>query len=94
MPVEDAQGGAGAEELPGEVDADHVVPVGERHVHGWRVFLQAGIGHQDVQGAEGFEGFYEQVFDVLFLRHVRAYGDRAATLGGDVLGQSFGGLAL
>ncbi len=43
---------AGAEELAGQVDPDHRIPLRQRHRLERRVALQAGVVHQDVDGTE------------------------------------------
>ncbi|MNY39765.1 hypothetical protein D3C86_1744670 [compost metagenome] len=94
LPVENTQGGTGAEELPGEVDTDHLVPVGEGHVDGGGVFLHTGIGHQNVQITEGVKGLRKQSFDVVLFGNVGTDGDGAATFIIDLPGQCFGGFSL
>jgi len=44
--------GARAQELAGQVDAEHLVPLRQGHFVKRRVALQAGIGDENVDGAE------------------------------------------
>ena len=58
---------AGAQELAGQVDADHRVPLLERHLLEGRVLLQAGVGDQDVDRAERLEHPGEHRLDLILL---------------------------
>ena len=79
---------ARAEELPGEVDANHRVPILKGHIDQIGIFLQAGVGHQNIQMAEGVEGLREQAFDIGLLGHIAANRKRSAAVGIDLRGES------
>ena len=49
-----------ADELPGQVDADHLVPLRERHVGERRVALDPGVRDDDVDAAEALARRVEQ----------------------------------
>nr|GFD51770.1 hypothetical protein [Tanacetum cinerariifolium] len=69
LPGELAQGGPRTEKLACEIDVDDGVPVFQGHLGDGRIFLQTGIGNEDVEPAKGLEGFGEQRFDLVLLRY-------------------------
>ena len=63
---------ARAEELAGQIDGDHLVPLRQRHLFERRVLLQPGVVDEDVDGAE------LPSHPVEHLPHVVLVGDIAA----------------
>ena len=91
LALEDAHRGPRAQELPGEVDTNHGVPILKAHIDQIGVFLQAGVGHQNIQVAEGIEGLCEQALDISLLGHIATDGKRPTAVGIDLCGKGLGG---
>jgi hypothetical protein len=91
--LEFPDGGAGAQELAGQIHADDPVPLLQSHRLDRRVLLKAGIVDQDIDRAEFRDGALEQRFDLIFARHIGLDGNRppagGADRGGDVPGRGF-----
>src|ERR671918_1482500 len=85
---------AGAEELAGEVDADHGVPGVERHLLEARVLLQAGVADQDVDRAELIEHRGEHRLALVLLADVGPVGIGVAAFVADLGDHLLGRLAL
>src|SRR5919106_1008021 len=69
-PLELAHRLAAAQELAGQVDVDHRVPVLQRHLIEGSIFLQAGVCDQDVNRAERIAHPGEHGLDLILLGHV------------------------
>src|SRR6266851_2004671 len=67
---------ASAEELTGQVDANHGIPLRQRHFRERRVALQPRIGDNDVQRAEGGARLLKHCVDLILARNVGAQRDR------------------
>lgn len=72
------RGGAGAQKLAGQIDADHGIPLLERHPVERRIPLQPGIADRDVQGSEMRDRIAEHLLDLVLLADVRLQRDRLA----------------
>jgi hypothetical protein len=83
LPSAREDGGARAEELPGQVHVDGRAPIGECHLGRRGIALDAGIGHEDVERAEALEHGREQRVDLLFVRDIGLERQRLAAFGGD-----------
>ena len=59
-----------AQESAGEVDADHLVPFFQGHVHECRILLDAGVAADDVERAEFPDRVGEHAAHVVFLADV------------------------
>lgn len=71
LPAHGAEGGAGAQERAGEVDADDIVPDLDRDlVDRRRLVAHAGIVEEQVDAAEGFDHRFEQIVDLIGLADV------------------------
>src|SRR5919106_1294399 len=85
---------AGAQELAGEVDPDHRVPLLERHLLEGRVLLQAGVVDQDVDRAEFSQHLGKHRLDLVLLADVSLMGVGVAALVADLGHDLLGRLAL
>lgn len=83
---------ARAQELAREIDADHLVPLGQRQLLEWGILLKPGVVHQDVDGPEFFEQPLEHRLDLLFVRDVSLNGDAAVARLANRLGDLTRGL--
>ena len=79
-----SHGFAHAQKLAGQVHVDDFLPLGQRHISKSRIDLNAGISHQNVQGAEVLDGLAEHGLHLVFLAHVGLQGEGFAAGGGNV----------
>ena len=69
-PAKLTDGIAGAQELAGEVNGEHRVPLIQRHLVERCILLNAGVVNEDVDGSELFLHPSEHLPDVFFVRDV------------------------
>lgn len=74
---------ADAKELPGQVDADHRIPLRQRHGGKGRVALQAGVGDQDIDCSELADHARGHRIDLVLLQDVGLVRVGAAAAGAD-----------
>src|SRR5215469_1694792 len=75
---------ARAEELAREVDAQHAIPLRERHLMKARVLLQARVVDEDVDCPELLERTAEHSLNLLLVGDVRLQRERAHSFGTDL----------
>ena len=85
-----AHGRARAQELAGQVDVDHRLPIGERHVPDRRGPLDAGIVDQDVKSAKAIERFGDHGVDLVFAGNIGCERDRVPSGISNILDRSIG----
>ena len=61
-----AQCRTGAEKLPGQINIQHAVPLLQRHIGKRSIFLQAGVGHQNVQRAKTIHRMFDEIIHIRF----------------------------
>jgi hypothetical protein len=83
-----AHRGARAQELAGEIDREHLVPLRQGQLVERCVLLQAGVVDQDVDGAELLDHGAEHGAHLRLIRNVGAQGEGAHPLGADLLGEA------
>jgi hypothetical protein len=76
-----ASGGAGTEELTGQVDVEHELPIGQAHLDQRRILLQTGVVDQNVKAAPGLDDLGEHRLDFVFPADVGANRQRFAAIG-------------
>ena len=79
-----AAGGLATQKHTGQVNIEFLLPIGLAEVFRLPKFEDTGIIKGKVQSAQLFRGGLEQLFDLVFLRHVYSQGTRLSTLGADL----------
>src|SRR5262249_7995848 len=84
-----AHGFTRAQELSGEIDGQHLVPLRERELVERGILLQARVVDQDVHGAELFQHRAEHRAHLSLIRHISAQSAHPYAPGAYLVRESF-----